>query len=1257
MNNRAPRFTIERWMQGPVIHDLCWLGKRHWLLLALFGLAGLGAGAAFLHLYPDTFVSRAQVRFIPPQVNERYVMPNVAMQAEQRIFALTQILNSQLTASRMIETFGLYPEKRIFYPIADLAERFQQDLELRQVAGGSADPNNRPVPSLSIAFRYSNPEVARKVVRRIMELVYEENRRYRGDQSIGTTEFLQQQVKVVVEQISDIETKLSLLPRHPGEGNFSHMVEAEEMHDSERRLTDTKHQLRNVTTERELRSRTVAALEAQLSSLDRQPVSTYPLPNHDLTQARFRAADARQRYAPGHPDREAAEAALKRAEDDGAQQSERERTHQTRQAREAVTAQLARARAEFEGYDSSRLILERDVDELTAKVARLRSLFKPSEVKDLDRLVLTREYAGLQEYYKDLLKKQRESQVASEMERRGQGETVELIEPPTLPGSAESPNWLVKLSGGVMVGLAAGFTLLCLWHLRRPRVLSADHLPAMLDIPVIAELPAGSMLSLGGTPHGPTVALRPRQRLLRGWLTAAGLMLFLVGCQRETPGSVMARATKAAQAGDDATAMVLFRKVIQLDARNAEANVQLAEAYLRAGQVLAARERLIRAVELLPQRLDVAVRLAELDYQVYFADPGRPAPLLREVEELADKMIEKSPAFPDGYRLKSQALLERRRIREAVELLEPVAARLPKDGPLVTQLATCYYQEGRRDDAERTLTGLIERRPDYVQGYDILYLLRMETKRPAEARQVLAQKAKQIPQVANVLQLAAHDDAMGARAAIRQWLPDAVAPFLKDPQAYMAVGDFWLHRAEFREARSIFEEAQERHGAQRSAFAGRIVETHIAEKQPAEAKRLVEAELRSQPADPLLKAYQSALDLEAPSAGDRTRARAQLESILAKLPNSPFVRFHLGRAYLRDGDFLHAGEQLERCVSLDPNYAPGWVALAEANFGKGQGTQAEYIVRATLDRSPAYVPALLMRARLSLSANKPVEAERALLRVLEADAANRPARIGLAQVKLMQGKFAEVDGLLSGLAHDTQALLLRAEARAAAGEASEAIRLIEKERGATPPEGAVRQTLARLALSAGQAAKARDHYAALMQAEPKNLEARLGYANALGLSGDAARAADEYRKVQVASGQDARPWLNYAALMSSQGRVKEARAAYVEAINRDKNNPYALNNLAYLMAKHREDLQSALNYAQQAKRSKPDSAAIHDTLAYIYLLLGMSRDAAAVLEEASAVIEPGRQSLAQDLARRLKKGDTATVLAEIERGALQSARL
>ena len=203
---------LGQWLQISAASDSTWLIRHYYKRILFFGILGLLVSVAWVQFNPDIYVSRAQVRFIPPQVAERYVTSNVAMQIDQRIFALTQLVNSRLTATKMIENFGLYSERRVFSTIADLVPRFQRDLQMRSVGAVPSEGTGRTVPSIQISFQYSDPAKAQKVVQRVVELIYEENRRYRGEQSMGTTEFLQQEVKKVLDQLTELEAKITTLP-------------------------------------------------------------------------------------------------------------------------------------------------------------------------------------------------------------------------------------------------------------------------------------------------------------------------------------------------------------------------------------------------------------------------------------------------------------------------------------------------------------------------------------------------------------------------------------------------------------------------------------------------------------------------------------------------------------------------------------------------------------------------------------------------------------------------------------------------------------------------------------------------------------------------------------------------------------------------------------------------------------------------------------------------------------------------------------
>ena len=1242
------------WLATSAASDTTWLLNQYCKRIILWGLIGAGITFGVVHFLPDQYISRAQVRFIPPQVAEKYVTPNVAMQVDQRIFALTQLVNSRLTGTKMIESFGLYPERRILSTIADLVPHFQQGLQIHGVTTG--ENNTRSVPTILISFQYSNPEQSQKVVQRIVELIYEENRRYRGEQSIGTTEFLQQEVKKVLDQLTEMEAKLGSLPSPTQTVTTQYTFEVEEMHHVDSRMSAVQKDLRATNSDRTFKRSIISALEGQIATVDQaplsQPGSAPPTLSGDrardnVLNLRAKVDEARARYVPGQADREYAEQALTKAESALQRLEEQEAKLSRESNREQFTNQLVRAKAELQALEFSRSALMAEEAQLKRQMNALRESLAPAPDSEMERLVLNREYTVLKEQYSELNRKQRESQVASNMERRGQGETVELIEPPTLPDSAEQPIAVVRLAFGVLGGLSFGALLGLFSFLRHPQVRTAKHLALLGNIPLLAELPQGSVLLTQG-----------RQGFAIGGLLSVLLSVLLLtsSCSSLSAESLLKQGEQLVAKGDYDSAILLFRQVLKRQPKNGEANFLLSQALRETAQTRQAREHLIRAVELLPNRKDVLVKLAELTYQTYFADPGRPTVLLREVEDQAQRLMEKWPKATEGYRLKTQVLIEQRRTGEAIALLEKVIGKETKDPALVAQLSAVYFQGNQTEKAKLLLTNLLVENNTYGPGYDLLYLQLMEQRKTSEARKVLELKADKMQSIVVALQLAAHLDASGDRAGALAIVNQSAAKYAKQELTEAQVGDFWLHRGLFEQAQHWFELGQTKHPASRNMYSTRLMDLQLMKKNPLAAKGILESELKLNPNDPLLNAYQAALQIDSEMEGQRNAARVKLETILSRMPNSSFVRLHLGRAYLRAGDLVKAEKQLERSVTLDPNYAPGWIALAESDLLAGRPSAAHDRLQALLQRTPGYTPALILQAKASLARKRPAEAEASLTKILEQDPNDLEAILTLAGAQNSLQNDKEVVTLLDKAQKlapkDVRPVLMKAQWDAAGGRASAALKTLQRSRATFPNNSEIRSLTAGLALHNRDLPLAIQEYKSLMNEFPKNTEFRLGYANAIGLSGDKQQAAAEYKAIQQQGGDDARAWLNYGVLMATAGDSAQAKTAYLEAIKRDKFNAYALNNLAYLMARAGEDLQTALHYAEDAKRSMPKSVEIHDTLTYIYLRMGMNRNASAVLEEMMQWLPDRDKSNTERILAMIRRGESTKVRSEMERSAV-----
>jgi len=72
---------------------------------------------------------------------------------------------------------------------------------------------------------------------------------------------------------------------------------------------------------------------------------------------------------------------------------------------------------------------------------------------------LTRDHQTALDFYNDLLKKRNESEMATELERRQQGEQFRVLDPPSLPERPSFPNRPLFSLGGLGAGLTVGLGL------------------------------------------------------------------------------------------------------------------------------------------------------------------------------------------------------------------------------------------------------------------------------------------------------------------------------------------------------------------------------------------------------------------------------------------------------------------------------------------------------------------------------------------------------------------------------------------------------------------------------------------------------------------------------------------------------------------------------------------------------------------------------------------------------------------------------
>jgi uncharacterized protein involved in exopolysaccharide biosynthesis len=102
---------------------------------------------------------------------------------------------------------------------------------------------------------------------------------------------------------------------------------------------------------------------------------------------------------------------------------------------------------------------------------------------------LTRDHQTAVDFYNDLLKNRNSAAMATDLERRLQGETFNILDPASLPDKPSYPNRPLYLAGGFGGGLAFGIALTLLFEIRDKSLRSEQDVEFFLKLPTLALVP------------------------------------------------------------------------------------------------------------------------------------------------------------------------------------------------------------------------------------------------------------------------------------------------------------------------------------------------------------------------------------------------------------------------------------------------------------------------------------------------------------------------------------------------------------------------------------------------------------------------------------------------------------------------------------------------------------------------------------------------------------------------------------------------
>lgn len=476
--------------------------RRRWYLMGPFFLCGL-LGFAVAQVWPFLYRSEALILVEQQRVPEQYVTPNVITTLQHRLDSMTQQILSRTRLQRLIEDFGLYTRERSRMPMDDVIDQMRKSIaiELVQTPGRQGD-----LTGFRIKYSASSPQVAQRITNELTSLFIEENLRARTQQSVGTTSFLENQLEEARKELAQQEErvreyKLRYLGQLPEQqqGNLQILSSLETQLHSNTAASDRAEQqkiyLESMQTQFQEMMRSSLAQAKLMSRTAGTGPSPETITENLLEDLRRQLAALKARYTGEHPDILRLQALLK----------EWDTVKPRPEAKEAGAAGGEPGTATPAGPVKDRGLVEiesrlkaltleiesqkREREELRKRIREYQTRLDLTPVREQELAEITRTSENARAHYQSLLQKKLQSELASNLEKRQQGEQFRILDPASLPEKPEGRlevillGWIVGVCGGIGLTFLREFTDSTV-HTERD-VNHCASLPVLVSIPVL----------------------------------------------------------------------------------------------------------------------------------------------------------------------------------------------------------------------------------------------------------------------------------------------------------------------------------------------------------------------------------------------------------------------------------------------------------------------------------------------------------------------------------------------------------------------------------------------------------------------------------------------------------------------------------------------------------------------------------------------------------------------------------------------------
>jgi polysaccharide chain length determinant protein (PEP-CTERM system associated) len=470
------------------VQDYLNILKRRWWMIAIPAIIFPIVGYLVTFLVQPQYVSQTLVLVEQQKVPESYVKAVVTEDLSGRLASMKEQILSRSRLQPIIERFNLFANGKL--SMDDRIDLTRKNIGITPIQSEIARTNG--LPGFFISFKANDPRTAQLVCGEIQSLFVSENLSDRAASAAGTTEFLKSQLADAKAKLDEQDARLAkfqqtYMGKLPGAESSNINM-----------LTTLNTQLDAATQALARMEQDRSYAESILSMQQAQQVQQTQTTEHgavapqaqqlELQQLQTQLADLKARYTDDYPDVVSTQRKVNELERKMAQAPVTQVAPTSSAPKPTDSLSVQQMRAQIRAMDLGIAQKKHDQAEVQAQLRTYQDRVASSPAVEEEYKSITRDNQTAQAFYDDLLNKLNQSKMATDLERRQQGEQFRVMDEPNLPESPSSPKRSAFVMGGLLLGLGLGLAIVALLEYLDTAIRSERDIWAFTKLPTLGVI-------------------------------------------------------------------------------------------------------------------------------------------------------------------------------------------------------------------------------------------------------------------------------------------------------------------------------------------------------------------------------------------------------------------------------------------------------------------------------------------------------------------------------------------------------------------------------------------------------------------------------------------------------------------------------------------------------------------------------------------------------------------------------------------------